>query len=334
MSRFPSEFATMNGGGGWGDRTQASSEPHQHNQRRMNIDRDDAEAGSILISLAGHRQERPAAERKRSMSIQSLLGTTEQQQRSPSLHELNNINYEFSTNEHRRDDILARGSGRPSSKENGNNSNLGYQPMNMLERMLHSPPASKQHLIMKSSQCEPMTDLENYEDSQKQNPKIRRNALHAYISYMIYTDLTNQQKPFDVKPVPPKETAGFAVVMNNNSDRPGYPFSAMAFQKMNSMLSDGFRRAEASRLPHHTLPTSGSAPLLAGQRDNWNANSNQAQEGPNNNIIHRPLTAYLRSTWPEARETPPGSSPEGFKSRPYASVPLSPGIPPNHGRMF
>ena len=59
MSRIPSKFVPLNGGGGWGDHNHSLAELRPEDRRRMNIDRDDAEAGSILISLAGHHQEQP-----------------------------------------------------------------------------------------------------------------------------------------------------------------------------------------------------------------------------------------------------------------------------------
>ena len=34
----------------------------------------------------------------------------------------------------------------------------------------------------------------------KQNPHIKRNAMHAYITYMIYTDMAHEQQQVETEP--------------------------------------------------------------------------------------------------------------------------------------
>ncbi|KAI9491677.1 hypothetical protein BDB00DRAFT_831698 [Zychaea mexicana] len=265
----------------------------------------------------------------------------------------------MSISEYRRDEMHTRASERYGPKINSVTSKQKtlFPPFNSLERTTYSQAtenlAKQHHLIMRSYQSQPMTDLENYDDP-KQHPKIKRNALHAYISYMIYTDLSNHQ-PFNGKLATPKDTpTGFAVVLNNNnnsnhsSDRSAYPFPSRTFQKMSNILSNDAQRTETTSVSsHRPLPTStGSMPLLfnqGGNRNNTTADASHHHQVPqtSNSILHRPLTAYLRTATSQQhterhqqREAPPVPSPEDFRPRPYASMPLLPGMPPNHGRKF
>ncbi|KAI9491676.1 hypothetical protein BDB00DRAFT_789333 [Zychaea mexicana] len=106
MSRIPLDLAKVgnsNGSRSWALSDHDHSPPNQHSgvfgseqehgsgeqkqQRRMDIDRDEAEAGSILISLASYsphcrsqEARRPSLdESRRPMSIQSLLDTKSDQ---------------------------------------------------------------------------------------------------------------------------------------------------------------------------------------------------------------------------------------------------------------
>ncbi|KAI9250214.1 hypothetical protein BDA99DRAFT_541927 [Phascolomyces articulosus] len=391
--------------GSWNtDRDRISSteqQQQQEQQQRMDIDREEAEteAGTILISMARytspyqHRsttQEeptKPLAECKRSMSIQSLLDTKpdhrssayQQQQQ----HESNGNSYggssTVSISEYRPNGINTRVSERSFPKPEVIKQEAVYGSSNPIDKATYTTQKAAEcltkqhHLIMRSYQSQPMTDLGNYNhDDPKQTPKIKRNALHAYISYMIYTDLSHHHNPFDGKLPTPKDTpTGFTVVMNNHnnnnsnnnnlSERPAYPFpTTMTFQKMSNMLSEGIRRSETSITPSRPpMPNStGSLPLLLDQQQHhhWNNSNNSSNNmgtdignqvpQQRNSILHKPLTAYLRSTPTSEQQQPPreipssvSSPPEGFRPRLSASMPISPGMPPNHhhhhhGRKF
>ncbi|CDS04672.1 hypothetical protein LRAMOSA07231 [Lichtheimia ramosa] len=101
------------------------------------------------------------------------------------------------------------------------------------------------------------------------DPKIRRNALHAYISYMIYTDLIGHHK-----------RASVALTKNERS-------SPTAFDKVPPTTSTSSFERPMSMPNHHSSP---------------------------DNIIHRPLTAFLRD--PDPRN--------GNRPRSYTSIPLLP----------
>ncbi|KAI8997178.1 hypothetical protein BDB01DRAFT_770135 [Pilobolus umbonatus] len=53
--------------------------------------------------------------------------------------------------------------------------------------------------------------------SMKQNPRIKRNAMHAYIAYMIYTDIAHEQRPRDNNAKFAYITNGTPISQNNNT---------------------------------------------------------------------------------------------------------------------
>ncbi|KAI7857424.1 hypothetical protein BDC45DRAFT_501155 [Circinella umbellata] len=372
-------------GRGWNnnDRARLSSsnerqqrEQQNEQQRRMDIDRDDAEAGSILIPVASYSshyrhtstQETIRPSSARSMSIHNLLDTKPDLRISTSCQQKQNTSgrgYESPTmTEYRHSEMNTRASERSTPKAT---SAIGQEPVhaafNSNDKTTYSQTAerfTKHSLVMGSYQNQPMPDLGNY--NPKQLPRIKRNALHAYISYMIYTDLSHHQNSLQSKLATSRSTAtGFKVVANNNnnnnnsSDRStsAYRFPDTTFRKMGNMLSEGSDRSgynNTSHRPHIVPNPTGSMPLLLDQqlkRDNYNNHlediANQVPQEHNNNnnntILHKPLTAYLHP----ARTFTPSEQireSEGFRPRSSASMPILPSMPPSpnphhhHRRKF
>ena len=121
---------------------------------------------------------------------------------------------------------------------------------------------------------------------------------------------------------------------------------------MSNMLSEGSHRSDYSNTFHrpHIVPNStGSMPLLPDRqqkRDNYNnhlediANQVPQERSNDSTIIHRPLTAYLHPARTSEQLREYSFSPlEGFRPQSSASMPILPGMPPNHhqhhhGREF
>ncbi|KAG2219072.1 hypothetical protein INT45_000355 [Circinella minor] len=57
------------------------------------------------------------------------------------------------------------------------------------------------HQAARASAAPENTWQQDLSSHEKQNPRIKRNAMHAYITYMIYTDMTHARSRSDSKPV-------------------------------------------------------------------------------------------------------------------------------------
>ncbi|CEG64983.1 hypothetical protein RMATCC62417_01864 [Rhizopus microsporus] len=110
--------------------------------------------------------------------------------------------------------------------------------------------------------------------SMKQNPRIKRNAMHAYITYMIYTDMANEQR----------------TKQNHNSN------------------STNSSNSSSSNSSHHNHKNVYSKDVTNNNNNNWYMQSYRLPpsprqrhdavlapptDTPNNNIIGRPLTDFL-----------------------------------------
>ncbi|SAM00416.1 hypothetical protein [Absidia glauca] len=206
-------------------------------QDYMDINSDEAEAGSILLSLSQHskkHKETPSTTTTNSMSIRNLLGDNDDEQQrclaTPSYQDQYQMNskepYKRHTDPHPSQTTAHHYVATRSSKDTSTNlDRRPHHPHSMHAPSTSTTPsaaATAPHVtaLSISAQQKPSESLEwkqhpyahppqhdgrnlpsathsqptstysqqSYQ-SMKKDPKIRRNALHAYISYMTYSDL-------------------------------------------------------------------------------------------------------------------------------------------------
>ncbi|KAG1299082.1 hypothetical protein G6F66_001128 [Rhizopus arrhizus] len=171
------------------------------------MNKEEEEAGSILISLANQRSH--PIRRNKSMSIQNLLENKEksfykQDSQWMEQHDSTQRSLLFEN----QSDNSSTPSTPPSSylfKTNEFNLSVNemmnghmqpsYYPMHQITKRSH-PQLSR---MKKGKHQESLVSTAKFVNApylnMKQRSKLRRNALQAYISYMIYADITRQKKP-------------------------------------------------------------------------------------------------------------------------------------------
>ncbi|KAI7906657.1 uncharacterized protein BX663DRAFT_497225 [Cokeromyces recurvatus] len=140
-----------------------------------NKNAEEVEAGSILVSLANQNRVNNNYT-SRSMSISNLLEDCD----------IESKNYHYSTKSS-QDHVDYHRNIKPSS-ENHSTYLTPFQKLdnNKTSIVVSKPPLRSDYTATKTAFIK--------QSHYKQHPKIRRNALQAYISYMTYTDLTQRQK--------------------------------------------------------------------------------------------------------------------------------------------
>ncbi|CDH49978.1 predicted protein [Lichtheimia corymbifera JMRC:FSU:9682] len=241
----------------------------------MELDKEDAEAGSILIALANHQpQQRPSQlsqslHNQGSMSIRNLLGDPPSDETSTA--SISRPRPYATVSDHGPRSMYYP----PPSSSSSSSSSLPRYHQHHHQVRPAPPPSMRSAPSVAAAVAHTETTTEIVQTNTTSDPKIRRNALHAYISYMIYTDLISHHK-----------RGGIALTKNERS-------SPTAFDKVpptTTKASFSFERPMAT--PNH---------------DHRHSNPD--------NIIHRPLTAFLRD--PDPRN--------GNRPRAYTSIPLLPG---------
>ncbi|KAI7887038.1 hypothetical protein K492DRAFT_175211 [Lichtheimia hyalospora FSU 10163] len=156
----------------------------------MELDKEDAEAGSILIALANHQpQQRPmqlsqSLHNQGSMSIRNLLGdSSDETTTTTTTTGISRPRPYATVSDHGPRTMYYP---PPSSSSSSSSSLARYQ-------VRPAPPPSMQSAPSVAAVGHTET-LKEITPSGTSDPKIRRNALHAYISYMIYTDLISHHK--------------------------------------------------------------------------------------------------------------------------------------------
>ncbi|SAM03240.1 hypothetical protein [Absidia glauca] len=236
---------------------QSQQEGNRPAPEYMDINTDDAEAGSILMSLSQHPKKvmtsatkpipssnSPASSRIAStMSIRNLLGEDDKRP-EPASRKQSILNddapvYPRARQEgtmHRHPEVIPEASSPPSGYSLERRQPYGMyhaQPsslppsthMRSTGIAAHGPSESYdwqqrpaayhqqqrpiKHLPPPHRHDPPPSYAQQSYHSMKKNPKIRRNALHAYISYMTYSDLmrtrvnlTSQQPPVIKQHIP------------------------------------------------------------------------------------------------------------------------------------
>ncbi|ORX58776.1 hypothetical protein DM01DRAFT_1381442 [Hesseltinella vesiculosa] len=202
----------------------------------LDINKDEAEAGSILMSLSQQTSRKPSAKPSNSMSISNLLGGNEEPSKHLQTVEIKKFET-LSMNEdmHRNSETSIE---RPYSERQQHHAlpphpymsedfhasnalpavpasvqaNFGRHrshsltasaPAEKLQSMAYSsytPPPAKQHSFPHPPPASAHQRGFDHRASHSQQPhlsmrnnlKVRRNALHAYISYITYSDLVRQ----------------------------------------------------------------------------------------------------------------------------------------------
>ncbi|KAG1169465.1 hypothetical protein G6F70_008383 [Rhizopus microsporus] len=111
--------------------------------------------------------------------------------------------------------------------------------------------------------------------SMKQNPRIKRNAMHAYITYMIYTDMANEQR---TKQNHKSNSTNSSNSSSSNSSHHNHHKNVYSKDVTNNNNNNWYM--QSYRLP--PSPRQRHDAVLAPPTDT-----------PNNNIIGRPLTDFL-----------------------------------------
>ncbi|KAI8058894.1 hypothetical protein BDF21DRAFT_430198 [Thamnidium elegans] len=190
---------------------------HHKSYHNQQINQDEVEAGSILVALANHKPK--------SMSIHNLLESEHKHTRTFEPHDKRHLP---STPPNDlipyKPDVIADERMQTISGEGyfGHMHHQKYQQQNQ-QKLQHKQPHQnqQQHTYGKSNQHgnhyryhpyhpgdkKPTTIIvskqqqlpQNHHEfsrqyiNMKRNPKIRRNALQAYISYMTYTDIARKR---------------------------------------------------------------------------------------------------------------------------------------------
>ncbi|KAK4509941.1 uncharacterized protein ATC70_008091 [Mucor velutinosus] len=182
----------------------AFSSIHATSRKRTEPQQDEVEASSILVSLANHHHHHNAKKLKtstQSMSIHNLLESGQQDSPGETQHPVtppafSNARMQMSPEKyigqsmHPKAQMTIQHNQKPQFQRPANNdkrnSHPAQQQQGSYNRMpsqyaqYHSPPNSTMDCSKQSSKM-------------KCSPKIRRNALQAYISYMTYTDIRRRR---------------------------------------------------------------------------------------------------------------------------------------------
>ncbi|CAO3642228.1 unnamed protein product [Cunninghamella echinulata] len=164
----------------------------------MDINADEAEAGSILMSLSQQtKKPKETSTTNNTMSIQNLLGAEEQVEAKQTKWNTDNMHrFPETTKEiypermqYNNNNIMhAASPPHPTATTSlplppSRNRSSPPPPSSSNIRYLYdSQPIQHSH----SQQQQPLQSMRN-------NPKVKRNALHAYISYMTYSDMAKQK---------------------------------------------------------------------------------------------------------------------------------------------
>ncbi|KAI8337023.1 hypothetical protein BC941DRAFT_426417 [Chlamydoabsidia padenii] len=177
----------------------------------MDINPDEVEAGSILLSLSQHTKQNKdtkSTTTTNTMSIRNLLGDNDDEQQNPVSGPTIRDQYQMNAHPY----VTTRLSKEMHRYPETTKKKPAVSDMYMDERphyhthvpsTLTTPSAQQRHSESSfdwKQRHYPQQDLANYTStnqtypqqsyqSMKKDPKIRRNALHAYISYMTYSDL-------------------------------------------------------------------------------------------------------------------------------------------------
>ncbi|CAO3619241.1 unnamed protein product [Cunninghamella blakesleeana] len=203
----------------------------------MNINADEAEAGTILMSLSQQTKKTPTIHSlptTKTMSIRNLLGEEKEEEKEEIIKSKQTEWNNAETNVHHHSILLSNDMHRypETTKEihshlyperiqynhhhHSNNNHIIHSnpsPHPTATTSLPLPPPShhrsdtiqqqqqqKRYLYSHSSHS-PIKSIQDQHtsfsqqplQSMRSNPKVKRNALHAYISYMTYSDMTKQK---------------------------------------------------------------------------------------------------------------------------------------------
>ncbi|KAL0076346.1 hypothetical protein J3Q64DRAFT_1771226 [Phycomyces blakesleeanus] len=136
------------------------------------------EAGSILIELS-NQQSRRESQVRETMAIRHLLDDTPSTTNAQEIIHTNNNTYDTYSNIYTNADTS--NSNKINANSNTTNNNDWADPILLLAAA--AAVVDTEPIPVKSSPI----------NFKKENPSIKRNAMHAYITYMIYTDMTHEQ---------------------------------------------------------------------------------------------------------------------------------------------
>ncbi|CAO3656477.1 unnamed protein product [Mucor hiemalis] len=141
--------------------------------------------------------------------------------------------------------------------------------------------------------------------SMKQNPRIKRNAMHAYITYMIYTDMAQEQQRGGVLQRPPSRTSNHKYIEEENSkevllysNRQQHSSNTDWYNNTTPQLQQQQQQQQPSyRLPpsprqRHDPPTTESIIgrpltdfLIEGKKNNHHGNNNNSSSHSNTSSL-------------------------------------------------
>ncbi|RCI03089.1 hypothetical protein CU098_005776 [Rhizopus stolonifer] len=202
----------------------------------------------------------------------------------------------------------SNGSSSSSSSSNSSaNSNNDIRTNNVIHRR-HSERRHRYH--QRASVSEKATP-ENIKG--KQNPRIKRNAMHAYITYMIYTDMAHEQQ---------RRPDSKALYNNNNMTSTQHHHFQQKYNKEDPHFG-GLSSSSAEWYNKQQLQQSYRLPPSPRQR-------HDLPPPPTESIIGRPLTDFLFERNKPSLLPPPSASTGNTSSFLGPRVNTNPTPPPSN----
>ncbi|CAO3606722.1 unnamed protein product [Mucor fragilis] len=172
-------------------------------RKRTEPQQDEVEASSILVSLANHHHNAKKLKTStQSMSIHNLLESGQQDSPRETQHSgttptaFTNAHMQMSPEKnighgmHPKAQMTIQHDQKSQFQRPANNDKRSFHPAHQQQGPYNRMPS--QHAYYHSPPSSTMDYPKQY-SKMKCSPKIRRNALQAYISYMTYTDMRRRQ---------------------------------------------------------------------------------------------------------------------------------------------
>ncbi|GAN11372.1 hypothetical protein MAM1_0565d10931 [Mucor ambiguus] len=181
----------------------AFSSIHAASRKRTEPQQDEVEASSILVSLANHHHHsaKKSKTSTQSMSIHNLLESSQQDspretQRPVTPPVFSNVPMQMPPEKyighgmHPKAQMTIQHNQKSQFQRQANNDKRSFHPAHQQQDSHNRMP--KNHAYYHSPPNSTM-DYPKHYSKMKCSPKIRRNALQAYISYMTYSDMRRRR---------------------------------------------------------------------------------------------------------------------------------------------
>ncbi|KAI8641403.1 hypothetical protein BD408DRAFT_418221 [Parasitella parasitica] len=329
---------------------------HSASPQRTELQQEEAEASSILVSLANHQYSSNSAKEKTNTKLMSIHNLLESDCRDAS-----------------------RESSHPASPPKLLNERMQMSPENYIGHTM----LPKAQMTIQHNQAHPpgqhgrTTSQLNYYHSQfnasndyskqytrvKCSPKIRRNALQAYICYKTFTDIKRRRmgtamhkhniappasSPYNnnalIKPDPYASHYKQYQLASPPYHHQHYNYRSLPQQRQHNQQQQPYR---ATRHLQQLLspPPPSPTQIISGQAKPPPPSSSSSSPledrmpSPTASkvIVDQPLTAFLYHNRPLITKTSPPPPPQQYQDQPYYradNVPLAPPIPRRYNGSF